>query len=146
MQCFKWFIISTRLFFFHRSKTYMKGFTSRPKIPRTPEVHSNPSSARSTASSNDGVPPLTRSISPSRPDSSKGTLLIPLWFCKYFPCSLLSLDGNLYTVPYFYTFCSSVFAYESSPFYFIRSEAIESWFKQNVQMILTLDFYPRFLM
>eukprot|EP00111_Clytia_hemisphaerica_P001469 TCONS_00004204-protein len=53
-------------------KTYMKGFSSRPKIPRTPEVHSNPSSARSTASSNEGVPPLTRSISPSRPDSSKG--------------------------------------------------------------------------
>ena len=47
----------------------MKGFSSRPKIPRTPEVHSNPSSSRSNSSAAGDIPPLTRSISPSRPGS-----------------------------------------------------------------------------
>jgi len=43
----------------------MKGFSSRPKIPRTPDV----STGSSGRPSSGDVPPLTRSISPSRPDS-----------------------------------------------------------------------------
>jgi len=51
------------------SKTFMKGFGSRPKIPRTPDVQSNPSSSRSNSGASGDIPPLTRSISPSRPNS-----------------------------------------------------------------------------
>ena len=58
----------------------MKGFSSHPKIPRTPDVQSNSSSNRSGASGD--IPPLTRSISPSRPNSGgKGLFLYLLDIC-----------------------------------------------------------------
>ena len=58
-------------YFFILFRNYKQAFTSRPKIPRTPD-----SAISSRQNSAIEIPPLTRSLSPSRPTSAKSKLAI----------------------------------------------------------------------
>lgn len=70
-------------YFFILFRNYKQAFTSRPKIPRTPD-----SAISSRQNSATEIPPLTRSLSPSRPTSAKSKLAI-----GYLYFFLVTTDG-----------------------------------------------------
>ena len=70
-------------YFFILFRNYKQAFTSRPKIPRTPD-----SAISSRQNSATEIPPLTRSLSPSRPTSAKSKLAI-----DYLYFFLVTTDG-----------------------------------------------------